>query len=58
MQSPRNCGLAKVNRYVVIDDEDECLDELPLKPSAQTGFTQEIADGVARFLAGRSMLCS
>jgi len=44
-----------VTRYVVIDDEDDCLDELPLfQPSAKTGLTAEIALGVEAFLAGES----
>jgi len=41
----------KVKRFVVIDDEDDELDELPLfQPSAKTGLTQAIAKGVADFL--------
>jgi hypothetical protein len=45
----------EVTRYVVIDDDDDCLDELPLfQPSARTGLTEEIAEGVREFLAGRS----
>jgi hypothetical protein len=39
----------------VIDDEDDELDELPLfQPSKRTGLTQEIARGVARYLAGET----
>ena len=42
-----------VTRYVVIDDEDDCLDELPLfQPSAKTGLTSDIAAGVEGFLDG------
>lgn len=42
-----------VTRYAVIDDEDDCLDELPLfQPSAKTGITRGIAQGVEAFLAG------
>jgi hypothetical protein len=45
----------EVTRYVVLDDSDDCLDELPLfQPSAKTGLTSEIADGIAAFLAGKS----
>jgi hypothetical protein len=45
----------KVTRYVVLDDDDDCLDELPLfQPSSKTGLTDEIADGIEEFLAGRS----
>jgi HAD domain in Swiss Army Knife RNA repair proteins len=41
----------KVKRFVVIDDEDDELDELPLfQPSTKTGLTQAIAKGVADFL--------
>ena len=42
-------------RYVVLDDDDDCLDELPLfQPSPKTGLTAEIARGIEHFLAGRS----
>jgi hypothetical protein len=45
----------EVNRYVVIDDEDDCLDDLPLfQPSNKTGLTVEIVDGVARYLKGET----
>jgi HAD domain in Swiss Army Knife RNA repair proteins len=45
----------EVTRYVVLDDSDDCLDELPLfQPSAKTGLTPEIARGIEEFLAGRS----
>ncbi len=38
---------ADVDRYVVIDDEDDELDGLPLfQPSCNTGLTEEIAAGV------------
>jgi hypothetical protein len=41
----------KVKRFVVIDDEDDELDQLPLfQPSASTGFTETIAKGVANYL--------
>lgn len=44
-----------VHRYVVIDDESDCLDDLPLfQPSGKTGLTVEIAEGVARYLSGES----
>src|SRR5215204_241601 len=44
-----------VTRYAVIDDEDDDLDELPLfQPSATTGLTNEIANGVAQYLNGKS----
>lgn len=44
-----------VERFVVIDDEDDELDQLPLfQPSASTGLTEEIAEGVARYLDGKT----
>jgi hypothetical protein len=42
-------------RYAVLDDDDDCLDELPLfQPSSKTGLSPEIAKGIEEFLAGRS----
>jgi hypothetical protein len=44
-----------VTRYAVLDDSDDCLDELPLfQPSARLGLTPEIAKGIDDFLAGRT----
>jgi hypothetical protein len=44
-----------VSRFAVIDDEDDGLDELPLfQPSARTGLTNEIVDGVRGYLEGRT----
>ena len=44
-----------VDRYAVIDDEDDELDDLPLfQPSAKTGLTSEIATGVADYLEGKT----
>ena len=44
-----------VDRYAVIDDEDDELDDLPLfQPSAKRGLTQEIARGVADYLEGKT----
>jgi hypothetical protein len=44
---------SEVNRFAVIDDEDDGLDELPLfQPSARTGLTDEIVDGVRDYLNG------
>ena len=44
-----------VRRYVVIDDESDCLDDLPLfQPSRKTGLTKEIANGVAKYLSGET----
>jgi hypothetical protein len=45
----------EVTRYAVLDDDDDCLDELPLfQPSSRTGLTEEIACGIDEYLAGRS----
>jgi hypothetical protein len=44
-----------VTRYVVIDDEDDELDELPLfQPPSSTGISGEIVKGVVSFLHGTS----
>jgi HAD domain in Swiss Army Knife RNA repair proteins len=43
----------RVTRYVVIDDEDDELDDLPLfQPSPKTGLTSEISKGVEKHLNG------
>ena len=45
----------KVKRFVVIDNEDDELDQLPLfQPSSSTGFTETIANGVANYLGGET----
>jgi hypothetical protein len=45
----------EITRYVVLDDDDDCLDELPLfQPSPKTGLTPDVAKGIEEFLAGRS----
>jgi hypothetical protein len=42
-----------VTRFVVIDDEDDELDDLPLfQPSSSKGLSPEIVKGVAAYLAG------
>jgi len=42
-------------RFVVLDDEDDDLDGLPLfQPSSETGLTEEIAKGIEDYLAGRT----
>jgi hypothetical protein len=44
----------EVSRYVVIDDEDDGLDALPLfQPSSKTGLTPDIARGVERYPGDR-----
>jgi hypothetical protein len=45
----------KVKRFVIIDDEDDELDELPLfQPSPDIGLTEKMVKGVTEFLAGRT----
>ena len=45
----------KVVRYVVIDDDDDELDELPLfQPSASTGLTDKIVKGIVDYLDGKT----
>jgi hypothetical protein len=45
----------EVTRYVALDDDDDCLDELPLfQPSSKVGLTEDIAHGIEEFLTGRS----
>ncbi len=52
----------EVTRFAVLDDEDDELDSLPLfQPSAATGLTEKIADGLIAFLTGqtdRDMRCN
>jgi hypothetical protein len=44
-----------VERFIVIDDEDDELDELPLfQPSPRIGLTEKIAEGAALYLVGKS----
>jgi hypothetical protein len=39
------------DRFAVIDDEDDELDDLPLfQPSCRTGLSEEIVDGVSAYL--------
>ncbi len=46
----------EVGRYVVIDDEDDCLDDLPLfQTSNKTGLTMDIVEGVERYLKGETV---
>ena len=45
----------EVTRYAVLDDDDDCLDELPLfQPNSRTGLTEDIVRGIEDFLAGRT----
>ena len=42
-----------MTRYAVLDDEDDELDDLPLfQPSAATGLTEEMAQGLVEYLTG------
>ena len=44
-----------VERFVVIDDEDDELDELPLfQPSSSSGITQGIVRGIEKYLSGKT----
>jgi hypothetical protein len=48
-------GHPRVKRYVIIDDEDDGLDELPLfQPPAATGLNQKIVNGAAGYLNGKT----
>jgi len=48
-------GHPSVTRYVVIDDDEDALDNLPLfQPSGRTGLTPEIMRAVERYLSGKS----
>jgi hypothetical protein len=43
------------SRYVVIDDEDDNLDGLPLfQPSSRIGLTDEIVAGAADYLCAKT----
>ena len=45
----------EVTRYAVLDDSDDCLDELPLfQPNPKIGLDRPIADGLEAFLKGTS----
>jgi hypothetical protein len=45
----------KVDRYVVVNDEDDELDDLPpFQPSGRTAPTRKLSVGVKRYLSGRS----
>jgi hypothetical protein len=45
----------EVERFVVIDDDDDGLDDLPLfQPSNTTGLTAKICNGVHKYLMGET----
>jgi len=44
-----------VDRFIVIDDEDDELDDLPLfQPSRSTGITDDMVRGAADYLNGKT----
>jgi hypothetical protein len=44
-----------VERFVVIDDEDDELDEFPLfQPSSRTGISRAIVRGIENYLVGKT----
>ncbi len=46
---------AEVSRFAVLDDEDDQLDELPLfQPSAATGLSEQMAEGLTGYLLGET----
>ena len=46
---------SSVERFVVLDDQDDGLDDLPLfQPSGKKGLTPEIARGLERYLNGQT----
>jgi hypothetical protein len=48
-------GHPQVTRFIVIDDENDGLDDLPLfQPSCKTGLTRDIAQGAERYLNGKT----
>jgi HAD domain in Swiss Army Knife RNA repair proteins len=48
-------GHPDATRYLVLDDEDDELDGLPLfQPSAVTGLTDEMAQGMVDYFSGRT----
>jgi hypothetical protein len=46
---------SEVDRFVVIDDDDDCLDAFPLfQPAPSTGLTDKMAKAAANYLNGKS----
>jgi hypothetical protein len=46
---------SEVKRYAVLDDDDDELDGLPLfQPSRRIGLTQDISDGLVKYLNGET----
>jgi hypothetical protein len=45
----------EITRFVVIDDDDDELDQLPLfQPSSNEGLSDKIVSGAARYLNGKT----
>ena len=45
----------EVGRFAIVDDEDDELDALPVfQPSGRTGQTDEIVQGAAAYLNGKT----
>jgi hypothetical protein len=48
-------GRDEVERFAVIDDEDDDLDDLPLfQPKRSKGLTEDMAQQVENYLSGKS----
>src|ERR1044072_3662772 len=48
----------EVTRYIVLDDEDDDLDDLPVfQPSSKTGLTDEVVKAAAAYLNGKTEEC-
>jgi hypothetical protein len=49
----------EVSRYIVLDDEDDQLDDMPVfQPSSRTGLTSTLVDTAAAYLNGETDACA
>jgi hypothetical protein len=49
----------EVSRYIVLDDENDQLDDLPVfQPSSKIGLTSELVDAAAAYLNGQTDDCA
>jgi Swiss Army Knife RNA repair-like protein len=49
----------EVSRYIVLDDEDDQLDDMPVfQPSSRTGLTSTLVDAAAAYLNGETDACA
>jgi hypothetical protein len=49
----------EVSRYIVLDDENDQLDDMPVfQPSSKTGLTSELVDAAAAYLNGETDACA